>query len=192
VPEPWISARYLLVCVPPAVLIFAKILEGLPVKLAKPLRCASLAVAAAAGLSLGISDYVWAKSYVELAGYVKENKFNSGYFVGHFGLQYYLEKIGMAALEVNKPLERGGYLIAAKIPDPQKPSKEIVEKLRFVEKKSLESKFPVRLMNPAARAGFYSSYWGILPFNFSLMPLDEAGIYEIRQQEKDETTDKHR
>jgi len=111
--------------------------------------------------------------------YIKENKFSSGYFAGHFGLQYYLEKIGMEALEVNKPLERNGYLITAKIPDPQKPAKEIVEKLRLVERKSLESRFPVRLMSPAVRAGFYSSYWGILPFNFSLKPLDEAGIYEI-------------
>jgi hypothetical protein len=58
---------------------------------------------------------------------------------------------------------------------------EIVEKLRLLEKKSFESRFPVRLMNPAVRAGFYSSYWGILPFNFSLKPLDEAAVYEIAQ-----------
>jgi len=177
--EPWMSARYLLIILPPAAIIFAKILETLTEKRAKALSCASFSAVLVLGISVAVADYIWADSYKALSGYVQDKGCNTGYFLGHFGFQYYLEKAGMTALEVNKPLPGGGYLIAAKIPDPQRPSSETSSRLKLKELKPLKSAFPLRLMNPKLRVGFYSSYWGILPFNFSTAPLDEIAIFEI-------------
>ena len=180
--EPWVSARYMLVILPPAAIIFAKILDGLPPGRRAALSYASVAVALVLSIALCVSDYIWALSYKRAAGYVKDKGYNTGYFTGHFGFQYYLEKAGMTALEVNKPLSGGGYLIAARIPDPQKPSSEITGRLKLVELKPLESGFPVRLMNQKVRAGFYSSYWGILPFNFSFTPIDDIAVFKINSR----------
>ena len=146
---------------------------------ARILRYATLCAVLASGVSLAVSDYLWANSYKEVSGYIKDIGYNRGYFIGHFGFQYYLEKTGMAALEVNKPMQGGGYLLAARNADPQKPSMEILSAVKLIELKPLQSSFPLRLMNSKVRAGFYSSYWGILPFNFSFAPLDEVAIFKI-------------
>jgi 4-amino-4-deoxy-L-arabinose transferase-like glycosyltransferase len=178
--EPWISARYLLIILPPAAIIFAKMLDSLPERRRNVLIYAAVSAALVFGVSLTVSDYIWADSYKLAAGRIKDKGYNNGYFIGHFGFQYYLEKAGMTALEVDKPLAGGGYLIAARIPDPQKPSSEIFGALKLVEVWPLRSWLPLRLMNPKARAGFYSSYWGILPYNFSMLPLDDIAVFGIK------------
>jgi hypothetical protein len=182
--EPWLSARYLLVIVPPCAIIFAKILDGIAEKSARFLWYITLCVVFLSGISLAVSDYLWADSYKQAARYVKDKGYNKGYFVGHFGLQYYLEKAGMTALEVNKPLLGAGFIVAARNPDPQRPSQEIMSAIKLIELKPFQSRFPLRLMNSKLRAGFYSSYWGILPFNFSDEPLDEIAIFKIREGNK--------
>ncbi len=177
--EPWMSARYLLIILPPAAIIFAKIIVRISEKRRNILVYASVSAALVFGVSLTVSDYIWAEAYKNVAVRIQDKGYNNGHFLGHFGFQYYLEKAGMTALEVNKPLASGGYLIAARIPDPQKPSGEIAGVLKIVDTWHLESGFPLRLMNPRARAGFYSSYWGILPFNFSMMPVDDVIVFSV-------------
>lgn len=184
IPEPWVAARYLIILIPPAAIIFAKIVESLSKNTAGLIMYGSVAVAAAVGVSVASADYAWAKAYGDFAQYVKSKQYNSGSFVGHFGFQYYLEKIGMTALEVNKPLTEDGYVIAAKIPDPQKPSEQALERMQLIEVKPLESGWPVRLMDPGSRAGFYSSYWGILPYSVSSKPLDITAIYKITKTKR--------
>src|SRR5207253_5994518 len=48
-----------------------------------------------------------------------------------------------------------------------------------VEGRSWQSFIPIRLMNRAAHAGFYSSGWGLLPFSFSRAPMEEIATYQV-------------
>ncbi len=177
--EPWVASRYFILCLPPAVILFLRIVSS---TLRKPqmnyLIIFTFIITLGAGHLVNYADYLWAKTYRDFAVYVKQKGYNNGYFTGHFGFQYYLEKAGMTAFETKREdIEKGSYFITATLPDPQKPKNELILKLRTVDRVSYESKFPVRTMSPSGRAGFYSSFWGILPFSASNKPLEDFYIF---------------
>ncbi len=185
--EPWVAARYLILCIPPAVILFLRIIKSIKKPLTNHLIILTVIVTLVSGHLLCYADYIWAAAYREFAGYVRQEGYNKGYFTGHFGLQYYLEKAGMKAFETHREdIEEGSYFITATLPDPQKPNDKLLRKLRIIEHKSYESRFPVRIMNPAGRAGFYSSFWGILPFGISKKPLEDFYIFRIQAPDTEE------
>ena len=176
--EPWSAARYMLVILPPAVIIFASRIKRFSVMFyAVPALLIILSGA------LNIADYVWASSYRDIPRRLMEAGYSKGYFAGHFGFHYYMEKAGFKALENDSVLEKGDYVVIAKTADPQKPSENILERLELKEVIKSESGFPLRVMNFGARAGFYSSFWGILPYSFSNSPVEEFAVYSVKNAE---------
>ena len=53
--------------------------------------------------------------------------------------------------------------------------------LKPVEKLTYRIRSPLRLLAPNSHAGFWSDGWGVLPFSFSLEPLDEFSIYRVKE-----------
>jgi hypothetical protein len=184
VTEPWVAARYLILCIPPAILLFLRMVKTCSNKRKqKFISVFTIVITLVSGQLLNYADYIWAGVYRDFAEYVQQKGYNKGYFTGHFGFQYYLEKTGMTALETKlEDIEQGSYLITAILPDPQKPNNKLIRKLRIVEHKSYKSRFPIRTMNPAGMAGFYSSFWGIMPFSISRKPLEDFYIFQQKKQ----------
>jgi 4-amino-4-deoxy-L-arabinose transferase-like glycosyltransferase len=178
--EPWMSGRYLLLLLPPSVLCFTRMIEGFAGEKRRIVAVACIAVTFACGIAFSAADFAWANVYPAMADYVQERGFRPGCFIGHFGFQYYMEKAGLTALEVGNTVDCKGYLVAARIPDPQRPGQELCLRLQTVEERSADSKYPLRLMDQRHGAGFYSSFWGIFPFCVSTAPLDDFVIYTIK------------
>ena len=180
--EPWTASRYLILCVPPSIIMLLKISTAtIAERRLKYTGIIMITVTLLFGQLLNYSDYSWSRVYPEFAAYAGSKGYNKGYFLGHFGLQYYLEKEGMTALEVaKKDIVKGSYIITAILPDPQKPNDELLHKLEFIERKPYYSPMPLKLMSPHARAGFYSSFWGIFPFGISTAPLEEFFIFRVK------------
>ncbi len=175
--EPWVSGRYFLVLLPPAALLLATLLERSV--FAHRSMLWAIVITGVVGGAVATADYLWARTYPAAASYMQQKGYATGYFVGHFGFQYYMEKAGMEALEVEAMAVKPGYVVIALVPDPQKPDDSLFNVMQHVERKHFTSGFPVRVMNPWSRAGFYSSFWGIFPFSISRDSLDEFLIYRI-------------
>jgi hypothetical protein len=179
--EPWVSGRYFLLILPPAAILFSRMAEQAGTDRVRKIMVGG---AAAATLLMGISsliaDYVWARSYPRISQQFAEKNYTPGYFAGHFGFQYYMEKAGFVPLEVNATAPEKGYVIIARIPDPQMPGREWLRRMERVGGIASESGFPVRLMSFNDQAGFYSSFWGIFPFFFSSTPVDEYAVYRLK------------
>ena len=177
--EPWVSGRYILFILPPALILFAAMIEGIAGTIKKYIPVAALLTTLFFGLSLSISDYLWAKTYVRIPEYFNSRGVNNGFFLGHFGFQYYMERSGFLPLEVNGAVKGPVFILAAKMPDPQKPAKKIFSRMKLKEHHMVPSTFPFRIMAPVDHAGFYSSFWGILPFTISREPLEEFAVFTL-------------
>lgn len=173
---PWIAARYLIITLPPAVILFASMIEQWK-KRNIAIMCA---FSLACSISLAISDYQWAKSYVSIAEYVQKKNYSTCVFWGHFGFQYYMEKAGIKSIDEKDLPKYRGVVVYSKLSTPWKLDNNIrLPRVRILEMKNYESRLPVRLMNLHCAAGFYSSFWGIFPYSISTAPLEEFAIFEI-------------
>jgi hypothetical protein len=131
--------------------------------------------------ALNYADYLWAAGYKDFSKYCQAKGYNRGYFTGHFGFQYYLEKAGLKALEIKDTvITPGSFLLTARLPDPQEPAQALKKKLLFVEHRPYSSFFPVRIMDPRSRAGFYSSFWGIFPFSISSQNVEDFYVFYVK------------
>lgn len=169
--EPWAAGRYFIVLLLPAAIVFTK-LAG------KKTVLSGLIATFIIGAAVCSADYSWAKGYKEISNYFGSKKYAGAYFVGHMGFQYYMEQKGFRALEVDGDINKT-FIILSKVPDPQVPENKIMFRVSFAEYKETKSVFPLRIMNQGAKAGFYSSFWGIFPFIFSSEPLDKYAVYWV-------------
>lgn len=173
--EPWISARYLLVALPPAVILAVGRMEQHAA--GRSAMAVVVCVTLLAGYAVAVADHRWACSYRDIASAVGSKGYANARFTGHFGFQYYLEREGAAALEVQTASLDRPYLISARFCDIQRPTPSLIKKVRPLARVQPAEWYPVRVMNYGAFAGFYSSFWGILPWSVSLQPLEEFGVY---------------
>lgn len=179
--EPWVSGRYILGLLPPSLIIFAQLADKTEGRLRLLLPRAALGFTLALGLGLAAADQIWARAALKIPAYLKQNGVDKGFFVGHYGFQYYMEKEGFTALEVAEPLKGPAYLIAAKMPDPQKPCRETIARMDLLEHRAIRSGFPLRVVSPSDHAGFYSSFWGIMPFAVSRAPVEEFALFRVKK-----------
>jgi len=189
------ATRYLLFLAPPVILLVLKL--SAPVA-----RQAALVVALAANLFftvlLAVGDLEAASVYRNTArGEIRsrlENEKGRFYFVGHWGFQYYAEKIGGAVIDkLNPPiLSAGDLIVIAKTPWPEKLDPPVVPGLD-VETSTLavKSLWPVRTVSCAGGINFYGNAISgcvrptFLPFGFSSEPLETFLMYRMRERHLD-------
>ena len=76
-------------------------------------------------------------------------------------------------------LPEGSIIIRSDMAFPYPVNDALLASLRWVETKTYNTKFPVRIMNREAKAGLYSYGWGYLPYSFSFAPLDHIDIFRV-------------
>lgn len=168
------SARYILPLVPPVILCFCRILECSPDKILRP-RVRSILVYSAAlftaawGLALSQADMelatIYPRAVREFSRFAGQK---TSYYGGEWGFRYYFDRAGFRQLTPGvRPLPEGSLLVTPGLALPYELKKEEADRTRLLQVRTYTIKSPIRLLDSRSTAGFYSTYWGKLPFAFS-------------------------
>jgi 4-amino-4-deoxy-L-arabinose transferase-like glycosyltransferase len=106
------------------------------------------------------------------------------YFVGHWGLQHYLEREGFRAVVPpqygRSDLEVGDWVASSRNVSQLDVSRNMNEyDIRPVWLWKFESRLPLRTTNADASSGFYSHHSGYVPFAWTDAPLDIVGLGRV-------------
>jgi len=172
----------ILFTIPPIIYLFVK--ESCSIlnkKTLKKFLIITIILTFSLSIIISYADYKFANVYRDLSEKIPEmyeNEKNDIWFVGHWGMQYYMPKAGYQDLLSNKTsLRKGDMIIRPLTPSPQPINKSI--NISLVNTIKYNSSFPIRTMNLESHAGFYSTAWGFLPYSVSSSPLEKIEIYEV-------------
>jgi hypothetical protein len=173
------SARYLLPASPALLLLMMRFVKRAPVFYA-----ALLTTQLVLGVALAQSDY-------EFAGLARKEArdFHSKYqadgqpfiFTAEWGWRYYLRSMGGEIMADDSMGRPGELLVKSQLALGVIFDNQLGRSLKPVEKLTYRIRSPLRLLAPNSHAGFWSDGWGVLPFSFSLEPLDEFSIYRVKE-----------
>lgn len=170
-----ISARYLLLGLPPLFLIVFDRIRPAP---------AVYAIAATAMLSgaLAVADYRLVNSYPRWVLHNIVPLQRQGFRVwnsGESGLRFYLEEEGIQTLESSDNRPTGGDLVIRQASFKYGLSKDLEPLLINIRRHDLSDSYPVRTISRYAGAGFHDSHFGDVPYILSLKPLDQLEVNEV-------------
>ncbi|MBI5242326.1 MAG: glycosyltransferase family 39 protein [Elusimicrobia bacterium] len=180
-----VMSRAILFLLPPLVFWMAEVLENeWSGEKLRRLYGLSLAGTLALTLSLALADYRCASAQASMARQMSEDYISKGrkvWFTGHWGLQYYMERSGAAALDWSKggwdETKPGDMVLTSVVNSNQLvPKRPLLSNVRTI---SVGFPVPLRLLSGFDGQGaFYSSSFGFLPFSLSREPLEEFRIVE--------------
>ena len=185
-----VASKYLLLAQPPLIVLLLLRLRDHGPRLRPRAVAFALTAAFAVSLLVAASDFEQAGCYRtqaarvlrEVSGYASTTGGRAGriWFLGHWGFQYYMEGIGALPLPV-KPqaleVAAGDWVIVPRYCSVHLLPEGLVPRLEKIAENECPSCLPIRTMSHAARAGFYSNYWGPLPYTFSTLPLEDFVTY---------------
>jgi hypothetical protein len=101
------------------------------------------------------------------------------WFEGHWGFQFYMEKLGATAVDFKHGTQRPGdiLVVPAHNTDISEPQAEIVLRRETVTIPNLSG---LATWEAAVGAGFYSSVVGPLPFAFGRVSPEVVFVYELK------------
>jgi hypothetical protein len=101
------------------------------------------------------------------------------WFEGHWGFQYYMEKLGARPMDFNNFTPPPGDLLVMPLHNTyiKEPPPGIVARRDVL---SVPNASGLTTWNAAVGAGFYSSVTGPLPFAFGRVPAESLFIYELK------------
>jgi len=179
-----VNAADALLAVPPVVLLIFRDSELRP-----PPRTLAIWLGLMLPLSLALAwaDMLQANVYRDAARKVAAeigDQPGKRYFVGHWGLQYYLSKQGFESVVPpqygRSDLEVGDWVATARNVSQLDVRQNMSEfKIRPVWVWEFDSKFPLRTTNADAGGGFYSHHSGYTPFAWTDEPLDAVGLGRV-------------
>jgi 4-amino-4-deoxy-L-arabinose transferase-like glycosyltransferase len=182
-------ARLILFVLPPLIFAMAEKLETtLNQRNFKRCMIFSLIISFFLSFSLARVDAAYANSQRRFASWVKTRYIDHGKkvsFTGHWGFQYYFEQVGVHGVEIgSQKLLPGDIFVSSHVNTNQLlPRLKSQNHVKIIDRIRVECPIPLRLMLPfdsRARAGFYASLWGFLPYTISLEPLDEFLVVKIQ------------
>jgi hypothetical protein len=182
---PFGAGRYLLPIFPPVVMVLFANMGEINAPRGKAMLSAVLFLAVVFGLSSSYSDYKFAETYRAVADEVSALR-NIGdrpvdaWYIGEWGMVYYMEKAGIRYLTADSTEpKRGDLLVWPEMPRYWKPSVPLRPRLGVLKTIQYASSVPLRLFNRKSNAGFYCHHWGLLPFSFSKAPDETFLILQV-------------
>ena len=134
------------------------------------------------GLALAVADEDLAGSYRDVAERVRAtHPDRTLWFVGEWGFRHYMSRVGGRYLTSTSDSPAPGDIVVRPfVAGMHAMSPSLLARTSLLEQRPLESRWPIRVMNFEAKAGYYSHHWGYLPWAFSRAPLDVVDIFEVR------------
>lgn len=179
-----LNARSILPLIPAASILMVRRLErGHPADLRRRLgwSAAALAISGTVSLIVAAGDTALANSgrraaetAIEKAG----DRTGALWFEGHWGFQYYMELGGGRPLNMSDPEMGAGDAVVI-------PHNNIRLKMVSGSRIAAKQEFEIRTggwastIDPWHRAGFYSAYWGPLPYYLGAPPVERYTIVQI-------------
>ncbi|HEY3119288.1 MAG TPA: glycosyltransferase family 39 protein [Vicinamibacteria bacterium] len=169
---PFGASRYMLPAIAPlALLAFGDMRNGSG-------RWAA-AVATNIALSLGLSVVDWSHAEAYRAFARSFHPAGRVWFVGEWGFRHYMRQAGHAYL---RPDDRspapGDWIVRAELAGLHEVDADVRRRAPVTAVSDADCALPLRLMGFAAKAGFYSHAWGLLPYSVSRASLER---FEIRR-----------
>ena len=182
------NARYLIIILPPSILLFLMIIEEhakiykIKTRSISFMLIAAVALNVLVSLTVSIADYQYAEVYRDFAQKMPYQYAESRiFFTGHEGFKYYMEKKGYIFYDpYTQELKNGDIIIVPKIPVPRNLD-HLKDNLILLDKIEYNTYFPFRTNNPQSHAGFYVYVNGLLPYSFSKLPLEVFEIYKFKK-----------
>lgn len=179
---PFGTSRYMLPVLPPLILLLARAVESSYAQ-GSAFRIAAVTTI---GLSFVLSvflaqgDAVYAQTYKRFSSQIPFTESKRVWYIGEWGFRYYMNQKGYHYLrsDDNSPV-RGDLVVRAKLAGLHWMSDKLRARCILVNQISVPNPYPIRILNPDAKAGFYSHAFGLLPFAFSKVPLEEFEIYKV-------------
>lgn len=176
-----INARSVLPMVPAVAILLARRLEhraGISGRRVKFSIASALLVSGILSFWLARADTELADSAKTAALLIRERTYGGGdlWFVGHSGFQYYLQALGARAYDWNHPQAKKGDWIAILQVWPSYGA------LKFQGSRE-DFIMPVHshasTNSPERSAGFYYSYWSVLPYIFDRIPPEKDVVVRL-------------
>ena len=172
---PFMATRHILLILPPLILINAKFLEKVSVRI----KLLSIALTGLLGVLIGISDWNYADFYRKMA-FESKNRVPHNAVVwsaGHWGWQWYSKCAGMRQyISDASNVKKDEYLIRPLKVDYPYISNNI--QLVKIDAFTIDFKF-YNFVSSGEFTGFYC-YGGTLPWFFSKQPFDSIIIYKVK------------
>ncbi len=175
------SVRMLLLPLPFLVLLLVRDLKAPPPRL----LAGTLALNLILGLLICWGDRSYADAYRDLAPKVAARATaggGKGFFVGEWGLRNYLEEQGLSYLTTyDQTPRKGDHVVVPGLNCPWPVHAELKKRLGPPSTMEVPAANPLRTMDPALGAGFYTDGYGLLPFAFATddKPYDVLKIYPV-------------
>jgi hypothetical protein len=136
----------------------------------------------ALSLILGIVDEEYAGRYRDAAVRIREAyPQRNVWFVGEWGFRYYMSQAGGRYLKSTDDIPQlGDIVVRPLVAGMHEISPLLLARTNLVEQLRLQSRWPIRVMNFEAKAGYYSAHWGYLPWAVSNAPLEMIDVFEVR------------
>lgn len=179
---PFGAARYLLPSLPPLILLlFAGAGQPAGPRRSRRWAVALLIAGLALGLGLAEADRRYANAYRDFAAFVPEGyPGRRVFFVGEWGFRFYMHRGGARSLtSFDDSPEVGDIVVRPRNAGMHEVSPPLRERLARRAEYVTGDGWPLRLQSFAARAGYYSSGWGLLPFALSRAPLESFEVFEV-------------
>lgn len=183
---PFGTARYMLPVLPPLWILLVRRFwdrdDGLPrVRVATGLVVAQ---GLALSLVLGTVDEEYAGRYRDLSVQIRESyPQRKVWFVGEWGFRHYMSQAGGTYLKSTDDTPQSGDVVVRPfIAGMHEISPSLLARSALVEQIPLPSRWPIRVMNFDAKAGYYSVHWGYLPWAVSNAPLELVDVFEVRSK----------
>jgi hypothetical protein len=178
-----VNARSVLPLIVPVGVLLARRLES-SYRGAAHLRgklAVALALSGAISMLVADGDARLANSSRQAAALIVEKTRGRGgelWFEGHWGFQYYMEQAGAAPLNLRQPQIRPGDFVAVPLNNIQTMpiNPQIVASSEPVE---IDPGGLAATVDRKHKAGFYSAYWGPLPFIITRTPVERYEILRI-------------
>jgi 4-amino-4-deoxy-L-arabinose transferase-like glycosyltransferase len=177
-----INARSLLPIVPAAAILLIRRLERTnPLGLERGRWWGPLIASGAVSLGVAAADFELARSARTAARQIAAQYRPAAgrlWFQGHWGFQYYMEKLGAHPVDLALTTLQPGDIVAlpannSNITPPANDDAELLEMAAF------EAGAWLSTMRPDIGAGFYDADCGPLPFIVKPAPLERYGIYKV-------------
>ncbi|HZW05329.1 MAG TPA: hypothetical protein VFF58_00335 [Candidatus Nitrosotalea sp.] len=178
-----VNARSVLPLIPAAGILLARRLDAMAALSHRAKAVALVVPLALAGfVSLWVcwADAKLAGSARQAAEYVRAHAGEDAAdlaFQGHWGFQYYMESFGFQPVDF-KDAFRNGILMVI----PENNTNTHYPPEQFIISKNIvgfDADTGILLINPAAGAGFNSSFWGPLPYAFGSVPPERYAILRV-------------
>jgi 4-amino-4-deoxy-L-arabinose transferase-like glycosyltransferase len=180
-----VNVRSVLPMVPAVGILLARRLERLGEDSAQRLRSSVIVGLLACGvvsLWLARADTDAANSARTAASlvYQKTARNNNVWFLGHSGFQYYMQKFGARPYDWPHPQTRPGDFLV--IPYSKVWPEDVTSQFPGLrENVDLAMHSYASTTSPEIGAGFYHSYWSILPYAFGPVPAEKYAIIRLTQ-----------